>query len=350
MSFLIQRAIQIVTLRAQCRHLHLVHEIFTKYPNGKLAACEKQNLNIQPKPFTICKPSGDVTVSNVKEALEHIEPMTHLTKVGGQQTYQISKLNPPPPTPDKQPGGKQETAGCRDGNAREFHLKTNASSTYLAHVLSKAYQVLSFRNIDLRRVEFHVTTEDDFSIEWLLENCPHLRPEMILAAMPPETIVLAPPLADGRHKLMWALYKTQLPAEARDKVFRNARLQSKGLLHEASNLAVEVKGLKVNDAIGKTATDERAFDLSSESANIDKLQIVPSPLRQRGEEITPHNVLRNEQTWNKPSKKFQRAWKKEAYQTSKRCLVKQQMRHAQAEDQLQSKAKGKYSSKLKKKW
>ena len=206
MSFLIQRKTHFITSIVQCRRLHLVHEIFTKYPNGKLAACEKQNLNIQPKPFRILKPSGSVMVNNVKEALEHLEPTTHLTKAGGDQTYHVSKLKPPPPTVDKQSGGIKETAGCRDGNAREFHLQSNANSLHLAHVLGKAYQVLSFKNIDLRRVEFHVHMKEGLSIEWFLENCPHLRPEMILAAMPPETIVLAPPLPDGGRQLMWALY------------------------------------------------------------------------------------------------------------------------------------------------
>ena len=337
MSFHIQRITKSITFRVQCRRLHLVHEIFTKYPNGKLAACEKQNLKVQPKPFTILKPSGPVMVNSVEEALEHIEPMTHLTKAGGDQAYQISKLKPPPPTVDKQSGGIKETAGCRDGNAREFHLKSKANSLHLAHVLSKAYQVLSFKTTDLRRVEFHVHTEEGYSIDWLLENCPHLRPEMMLAAMPLETIVLAPPLVDRGRKLMWALYRTQTPAEAREKEkLRRAELQAKRSLHEAANLEAEVNGSKVYDNIGKIMADERPSDLSSESTNIDKLQILPKPSKQRGEEAKPRNLLRNVQLWNKPSKKFKRAWKRGPYQTSERFLAKQQKRRAQADTKSKS--------------
>ena len=350
MSFLIYRTTHFITLHAHCRHLHLVHEIFTKFPSGKLAACEKQELNIQPKPFKILKPSGAITINSVKEALEHIVPMTHLTKVGREQTYQISKLDPTLSTADKQSGGIKETAGRRDGNAREIHLKTNASSPYLAHVLGKAYQVLSFKDRNLRRVEFHVNAEGDYSIEWFLENCPHLRPEIILAAMPPGTMVLAPPLTEGRRKIMWAVYRTLTSVEASERLNRRAELQAKGLLQEAANLEVGVSGSKVNDAIRQIATDKRASDLSSERTNIDQRQIEQKPPSQSGEEAKrPRNLLRNVQLWSKPSKKFKLAWKREPYQTSKRFLAKQQKRRAQAEDETKATADEKHSSKMRKK-
>ena len=340
MPFLIHKTTQFITVRAQCRYLHLVHEIFTKFPNGKLAACVKQKLNIQPKPFTILKPSGKIAVNSVKEALEHIEPMTHLSKVCGDQIYQFSKLDAPRPSPNKPSGAIKETAGCRDGNAREFHLKTDASSCHLAHVLSKAYQVLSFRNVDLRRVEFHVTMEEDFSIEWALQNCPHLRPEMILAAMPPETMVLAPPLADGRRKLMWALYRTQTSAEARETVLRRAELQAKRLLRESADFAVEMNGSKVNDVKGEIVADKGESGLSSQTTDAEKLHIARRSSRKEREEAKPRNLLRNEQLWNEPCKRFQRAWKREAYQKSERFLVKQRMRRAREEDPIKAKAKG----------
>ena len=130
---------------------------------------------------------------------------------------------------------------------------------------------------------------------------------------------------------------------------RRAKRQAKGPLQEAANLEAKVGGSKVSNDSGQIMTDERASDLSSESTNIDKLQIGPNPSKQRQEEAKPRNLLRNVQLWNKPSKRFKRAWKREPYPTSERFLAKQQKRRAHAEDQVKARANGTYSSKMKKK-
>lgn len=353
---------RVISTRLQCRHIHLVHEIWTKYPSGKLARCKEQKLIIQPTPFGLRTKSGKtITIKTVKEVLEHIEPMTHLEKLSGENTYRVSPLDPPPVV-KKPPGEKFEKPGTRDGGAREVHLNTSAHPTYLKHVLSKAYHVLCFKDLRLRKVEFHVRTEKSKGIEWALENCPHLRPEVILAAMPRGTKVLAPPLADGETKLMWALHFGHIPPEMQDKKTKGDK-SAKGVGREEKNPnEVSTTGTNlresftINDAkpalsgkgtaVEKLEKAQRISRAQKRDARTDKL--LQQEVEQQARENPDHNrsstktsdddgeavgkdktsLSRNEQLWDKPTRLFMRAWKREAYpglsRTPEQALAKKQ--------------------------
>ena len=375
MSVLTNLATRITGNRVQRRQIHLVHEIWTMFPSGKLARCKEQKLTIQPKPFGLQTKSGKtITITSVKQVLEHIKPMTHLEKLDGENLYRVSSLDPPPDV--KKPTGEiLEEPGRRDGGAREVHLKTNANSTYLKHVLSKAYEVLCFKNLKLRKVEFHVRTEKDKAIEWALENCPHLRPEVILAAMPLGTKVLAPALVDGETKLRWALHFGHIPPEMRNKKPKGDKA-AKGIAEGEENPhvgAISTRETNVRDSIpskdGETALG-RKNKFKEETENAQRMsrvqkkeartdRVLPREVGEQAREKQSHKdlstktsdhddkaagkyralVLENEQMWEEPTRLFMRAWKRTPYQglqrTPEQALAKRQKdleRRAQNKD------------------
>ena len=295
------------------------------HPNGELAACRKQNLELQPKPFQIETPSRLVTVNNVIEALRYIKPMTHLMKVDGEQIYRIAPLEPPRLPLDDQ-GNSVEPRGRCKGGAHEIQLTTGCSSAYLESVLSGAYRVLSFKTVRRRRVEFHVTAEGGCTVEWALENCPHLRPEIILAAMPAGTLVLAPPLADGRTELMWALHRARTALDVEEKP---AGRTAKGFMKGATTTEVdenEAEELEARDLktgtkdVSESNTDRRRAPpsvLVGDGTDVDKSQVPTDVSRSESTEV----ILRNrnlrlkrkyEEVWNEPSQKFKLAWERSA--------------------------------------
>ncbi|KAL8794058.1 MAG: hypothetical protein Q9195_003358 [Heterodermia aff. obscurata] len=335
---LLTRISPVISARTQHRRLHLFHEIYTEYPSGKLAACERQELDLQPKPFRIVTPSGLITVNSVIEAFKYVEPMTHLMKVDvdGEQIYRIASLETLAP-PRSKLGNLTEKPGRRVGGAREIHIRTDCSSAYLRRVLSRAYQVLTFKTLVLRRVEFHVRVEGDYSIEWALENCPHLRPEIILAAMPEQTAVLAPPLADGRNKLMWALHRKRTTAEWLEE--NGAESIARGPTKEATTGQIdenETKQLRVRDMatrrkdVYQSTTDRRREPTSilvGDGPDVDKSQAVKDMPRSETKEAESPNpdscmVDKYQKMWNNPSipTKFRKAWRRESRKRPERFL------------------------------
>ena len=348
---LLTRISPFVIARTQRRRLHLVHEIFTKHPNGKLAACKKENLQLQPKPFQIETPSEAVTVNSVREAFKYIKPMTHLTKVDGKHIYQVTSLKLPPPLLDER-GNLRELPGPREGSAHVIQLTTGCSSADLKTVLSRAYQVLLSKRVDFRRVEFHVKVEGDRTNHWALKNCAHLRPEIILAAMPEDTLVLAPLLAEGRSEMVWALHRMRTSLELEEKRAENiARGLMKGgttsRVDDNQDEELDLRDLEVRDfSESNTSTRRQPHSIVvGDGIDVDKPQAATDMSRSETKEEKSGDanlrmIQRCEKVWDTPSKKFNRAWKREAWQGSKRFLKKQARRR------LDVAFKGKWKRKL----
>ena len=325
-SPLFTRISPFIFARTQCRQLHLVHEIFTNAPTGKLATCEKLNLEIQPKPFQLATLSGLVTVNSVIEALGYIKPMTHLMKLDRQKIYQITALNPPPPLEYEKKSKSLKRflkTRRRDGDAHEIEFTTGCNSTNLEKALSNAYQMLARKSKHARRVEFHLRVVGNRSIEWALEKFPHLRPEMILAAMPEQTAVLAPPLAYGKNELMWALHR-------RPKMFE--------IIGKNKSEEPESRDLKDKDV--SESNDSKNREPSpvqvGEGADVDKAQAATDVSRSETNVAKPpetDSCIENshETIWDRPCETFSKAWKREAYEESTRYLTKTAQKGMRAE-------------------
>lgn len=186
--------------------------------------------------------------------------------------------------------------------------------------------MLSFKTVCRRRVEFHVTVEGDCTVEWALENCPHLRPEIILAAMPTGTLVLAPPLADGRTELMWALHRARTALDVEEK---SAGLTAKGFIKGATTSEVdenEAEELEVRDfetgtkEVSESNTNGRREPpsvLVGDGTDVDESQIPTDVSRSERKEAILRNktsrmIRKYEDVWNEPSQRFKQAWKREA--------------------------------------
>ena len=361
---LLTRISPFVIARTQRRRLHLVHEIFTKHPNGKLAACKKQKLELQPKPFRIKTPSGVVTLNSVREAFKYIKPMTHLMKVDGKQIYQVTSLELPPPLLDER-GNLRELPGPRKGSALEIQLTTGCSSADLKSVLSRAYQALLSKRVDFRRVEFHVKVKEDNTNTWALKNCAHLRPEIILAAMPEDTLVLAPLLADGRSEMMWALHRMRTPLELEEKRAENiARGLMKGgttsWVDDNQDEELDLRDLKVRDfSESNTSTRRQPHSVVvGNGIDIDKPQAATDVSRSETKEEKSRDanlrmIQRYEKVWDTPSKWFNRTWKRKAWQGSKRFLKKQEQRRRRVakkgENRMKEQAEAREIQKLRRK-
>ena len=208
------------------RCMHLIHQMMTKYPVlEQLDSIMKKNVpssdQIYLRLYDI--QDKDLGIMTLPEALERIEPHFHLSqRVSGSTHYQIRPLRLP--TKEKlfatewEKGGRGNKAFARAGRSKDMPLKTVVTPSHLHQILSAAYEDL----IRGARVEFRLgrrTCSSDRikTLDWALINALHLRPDTILAAMPPGTTTLAQPCyVSGRENvMMWALEYAPALKEAR---------------------------------------------------------------------------------------------------------------------------------------
>lgn len=179
------------------RRLHLLHEIFTKDSNKYLTKIKKMSIRPPYKVLlNILGPRGsDLGQMTLQSAFSLIEPLNYLAAVHTKSDlpyFQIKPLKPLQDLPENQPVSKKQLK--RAGHGVEFHLTTDTPATYLPHVLNKACQNLLQGN----RIQFALHQRRSKGvlptpIAIALKNCPHLRPDTILRAMPEGTTILAQP-------------------------------------------------------------------------------------------------------------------------------------------------------------
>ena len=224
------------------RHLNLLRELFVPSPSPKsfrheslLNACQLKHL---PSPAGIKLrlkagpdlPSERLTLS---EAQACLKPLHHLNLSAHRhvatdkkiflrknKTYEILPLTLPTDfvpkilknTPqrhvyDSSDGFPDE--GHHAGRGRQVHLTVYLPPKHLARSLKMAYTCL----LQGCRVEFHLHRKSDDlrvqnTVDWVLKHSLHLRPDVILMAMPEGTEMLALPAtikSPMGEELVWAL-------------------------------------------------------------------------------------------------------------------------------------------------
>lgn len=232
------------------RAFHLIHNLFSanvnKHSATQLATVSKKTYPQADKvslQLIDDKSNGSITVA-LEQALQRLEPLSYLAEVK-PGLYRIQTFpDPGPVEPVKQPHPRTNYKPyTRAGRAKEIHLTTSATPSFLRNQLRISYKYI----LEGSRMEFHLhqkseraKSEDDPSIDWALAHCMHLRPDSILAAMPLGTTMLATPattdlsfkkkppkiLDHRRSQVMWAMENAE--ALARAKVVTPNRVKQMG--------------------------------------------------------------------------------------------------------------------------
>ena len=243
--------------RQQTRHLRLLHELFVTKPfpisaenQAQLNACQPKRLpspvdiqldlsngpNVQPERLTLSE-----TQARLKP-LSHLTLSTHLLSLsdpsltvshqsvgdkklylGKDKTYRILPLTLPKDfvpniLPDKwQHQGKRKPSGKNvkfqkfphAGRGRQVHFTIYSPPAHLYLTLVMAYGCL----LQGCRIEFHLHQKSNDvrvqnTVHWAMEHSLHLRPDVILKAMPEGTELLGLPATSKSRmgeELIWAL-------------------------------------------------------------------------------------------------------------------------------------------------
>lgn len=137
--------------------------------------------------------SHETVTITLEQALQRLEPLSYLAEAGPGQ-YRIQTFpDPGPVKPVKQPEPwTNYKPYTRAGRGKEFHLTTTTAPSHLRNTLRISYKYI----LEGTRMEFHLhpkSKKDDPSVDHALAHSMHLRPDSILAAMPPGTTMLAEP-------------------------------------------------------------------------------------------------------------------------------------------------------------
>ena len=234
--------------KQQVRHLKLLHQLFVSPPfpisKKNQAHLDASQPKLLPTPVDIeldlsHGPSGEIERLTLSEAQTRLKPLHYLdpSSLKGyksvqdkelyrrkDKTYQISLLGL-----RKQPSahkvlpdnwshkGKQIPSGKqievqkfpRAGRGREVHYTIYTPPSHLLSSLAMAYGCL----LEGCRIEFHLHQKSNDvrvqnTVDWALEHSLHLRPDVILKAMPEGTELLGLPATSKSHmgeELVWAL-------------------------------------------------------------------------------------------------------------------------------------------------
>ena len=233
-----------------CRAFHLIHNLFSanvnEHSRTQLATVGRKTF---PRALKVSlqlvddKSNETITVT-LEQALQRLEPLSYLAEVK-PGLYRIQTFpDPGPVEPVKQPAPRTNYKPyTRAGRGKEIHLTTSATPSYLRNALRISYKYI----LEGSRMEFHLhekseraKSKDDPAIDWALAHCMHLRPDSILAAMPPGTTMLATPATTDlsfkkklprslHHKtsqVMWAMENAE--ALGRAKVVTPNRIKKLG--------------------------------------------------------------------------------------------------------------------------
>ena len=177
--------------------------------------------------------SNEVTTTTLEQALQRLEPLSYLAEVEPGLYHIQTFPDPGPVQPVTQPNArKSHKPYTRGGRGKEIHLTTSCTPRFLRHSLRVSYKYI----LEGSRMEFHLhqksekaRSKGDHTVDWALAHCMHLRPDSILAAMPPGTTMLAEPattdlsfkkkppknLDDIKSQVMWAIENTEALGRAK---------------------------------------------------------------------------------------------------------------------------------------
>lgn len=235
----------------QSRRLNLLHELFVKPPfpisaknQADLNACQPKDLS-SPTSIELNLVSAAtthperLTLSELKDRLKplhHLNLSTHHVSPSDDlyvcaeykklyltnKTYHIKPLKIPKDftpnvLPDKSVDHSKRRRGKptirhhfpHAGRGRQIHLTITSPPPHLALLLARAYCFL----LQGCRIEFHLHQKSkdkqvENNLDWALEHCLHLRPDVIMKAMPKGTEMLVLPAVSkstALQELVWAL-------------------------------------------------------------------------------------------------------------------------------------------------
>lgn len=190
------------------RAVHLLHHLFGGSPNSLYDLAGIRKARYPPADKLSLRllngPGNESSTMTLSEALKNLQPCSYLMqsemasekRPGG---YCIKKFKPPDLVKQSRKIGPLTTNYYkRDGRGKECHLTTDCTTSFLRHQLSLAYNFL----LEGSRMEFHLRRRAKNklnTVDWALSQRLDLRPESILAAMPPGTTMLALPGIQGPY-------------------------------------------------------------------------------------------------------------------------------------------------------
>ena len=182
------------------RAIHLIHSLFSDEDKDMLLDVRKKTYPSADELSLrlLRKGEKEPTTMKLSKALTQFEPFSYLEEIKsgteeGPGTYRFLKFNDPGLPENKRPIGPMSTKYYkRRGRSKELHLNTDCPAALLRHRIKIAYAFL----LEGSRLEFHLRSKAVGAAETVdsaLRNHLHLRPDTILAAMPPGTTMLAVP-------------------------------------------------------------------------------------------------------------------------------------------------------------
>ena len=182
------------------RALHLLHSLFSSSDVEMLQHVRKKSYPTADEVSLKLLEKGkkEPTTMKLSEALARFEPLSYLvqTKVGTEETpgtYRFLKFNDPGlPSEKTKKSWPPKGYYKRKGRSKETHLNTDCPASLLRHRIKLAYGFL----MEGSRMEFHLRAKAVAraeSVDSALRHHLHLRPDTLLAAMPPGTTMLALP-------------------------------------------------------------------------------------------------------------------------------------------------------------
>jgi hypothetical protein len=141
--------------------------------------------------------------------------------------YQLVKLEPSP---------KVNLSFKRNRvvrGAKEHHFLPTTPAKHIAGRLGFCYTQLEQEIA----VEMHIHGEKGrgYPLSWTVKNCLHLRPEIILRAMPEGTVITVPPVANG-DEMCWIMERGP---QARDKSKEFGRQKRRSLAITRTEIEAE---------------------------------------------------------------------------------------------------------------
>ena len=188
------------------REIHVLHQMFTKtLSNMQLSSIRRKEL---PPADMISlelvnaegKNLGIMTLTQAWDHIKHSGTPSHLAQMdSGSYRIQPLKVETDERSLNKQRSTMKRTK--RAGRSKEFPFTTTEQGGRLQLILSKAYTFL----LQGIRVEFCLSQKVKGmnkvnTVDWALENAPHLRPDTILSAMPEGSKMLVQPCTAAASK------------------------------------------------------------------------------------------------------------------------------------------------------
>ena len=251
------------------REIHILHQMFTKGPPHTLLSTVRRK-QLPPAEMISLelfdaegKGFGVVTLPRAWEHIKQSETPSHLAQIGpGLYRMQPLKVVTDEKTLNQQRSTMKRVK--RAGRSKEFPFTTTEQGGRLQLILSKAYAFL----LQGIRVEFCLSQKVKGinklnTVDWALENAPHLRPDIILSAMPEGSQMLVQPCTATASKNVAKHSSVIWSVEHPPSLQKYGGAQTSKTLYKAGQWKGEYKPVAstFSRTIGERGTDLDASDM-----------------------------------------------------------------------------------------